>query len=240
MVPLVSVVGDVAFMERVGSPLLGLFEGRNFDSRLVARLSSVLPEEPTVRVLSNLEEASRWAEEYGRWSAAEAEAAGVLAGIEGAALARLIERGQVLTCRRGDSVIHEGMADRTVFVILGGTAEIGVGGRTVDIANRGEAVGEMAFLTGTPRQADVVAAGDELRVLALNERSVRGLQQADPSTAATFFHNLARGLCEKLATARARRWRGIGQAVVATSAATTGREHWRRICRTAFRPRRSP
>ena len=60
----------------------------------------------------------------------------------------------------GDVLIREGATGREFIVIVAGTANVTVGGRTVATLGPGDFAGEVALLDHGPRTASVVAATD--------------------------------------------------------------------------------
>jgi CRP-like cAMP-binding protein len=57
----------------------------------------------------------------------------------------------------GDCIISARESSDAMFVIIEGTADIRIGDTSIDVAGRGEIVGEMALLSQSPRSASVVA-----------------------------------------------------------------------------------
>jgi CRP/FNR family cyclic AMP-dependent transcriptional regulator len=57
----------------------------------------------------------------------------------------------------GDCLISARESSEAMYVIIDGTVDIRIGGASIDVAGRGEIVGEMALLSQSPRSASVVA-----------------------------------------------------------------------------------
>jgi CRP-like cAMP-binding protein len=87
-----------------------------------------------------------------------------------------------------------------LFVVLEGTLVVRRGDRVVMVASRGDVLGEIAFLINARRTADVIAAHDGVRVLALSEANLSILISTEPELAAKLLLNLSRALCYKIAT----------------------------------------
>lgn len=66
----------------------------------------------------------------------------------------------VETFQSGDLIFEEGSPGTMMYVILEGKVDISVHGRTVDIANPGELVGEMALIDSKSRSATAMAKTD--------------------------------------------------------------------------------
>ena len=68
--------------------------------------------------------------------------------------------------RAGQVLTRQGCVGREAFVVVSGTADVQVEGRTVGRLGPGDVIGELALLTGEPRNATVTALTDmELLVL---------------------------------------------------------------------------
>ena len=113
---------------------------------------------------------------------------------------RLMARSDVLRCMKGDALIRAGHTSRTLFVVLEGALEVWRGDRVVAVMSRGNVFGEIAFLIDARRTADVIAAHDGVRVLALSEANLSRLISSEAELAAKLLLNLSRALCYKLAT----------------------------------------
>ena len=90
----------------------------------------------------------------------------IFADLSAADLRRL-ER---LTCpvrrRAGQLLTRQGSVGREALIVVTGTADVQVNGRTIARIGPGEMVGELSLLTGEPRNATVAALTDmELLVL---------------------------------------------------------------------------
>lgn len=77
-------------------------------------------------------------------------------------------------------------------------AEVRRDGELVAVLTPGAVIGEVAFLLGRPRTADVVAATEEVRVLTLNEGSIRRQIRTDPELSSKLLLNLCRCLCARV------------------------------------------
>ena len=92
----------------------------------------------------------------------------------------------------------EGQGTRTVYVILEGCVEVRGRDRILASLHEGEAFGEVAFLLDTRRSANVFAASQRVRLIALNDRTLRRLIQSHSVLAAKFLLNLSKSLALKL------------------------------------------
>ncbi len=77
---------------------------------------------------------------------------------------RLLADARLLRFGRGEKVIQQGAAGESMFILLGGEADVfvDVGGQNTRVAalHTGDYCGEMSLLTGEPRSATVIARTD--------------------------------------------------------------------------------
>jgi hypothetical protein len=91
---------------------------------------------------------------------------------------------------KGTVIATEGDPGVGLFVIVGGEAEVTIGGKRMAILRRGDFFGEIALLDGGPRSATVTARSD-MRLLGLTEWVFRGLLQEHPSIAVKTLESMA-------------------------------------------------
>ncbi len=92
----------------------------------------------------------------------------------------LASAGRVIEVSAGTALTREGEPGDAFFVVLGGHAEVTIGGRPVRTLSEGDWFGEIALIHDVPRTATVVA-GDDARVFQLSRSEfLRVLRQADP------------------------------------------------------------
>jgi len=199
LAPLVFVIDDVAHLERIKSRLLPLFKAKRpgEPDLVTSKILALLPQATPVRLLSNPAGSADWT---GLQSTLADEAEGhvsIFQGLEPQEIARLIEMSPIINCAPGDRIVGQDLAERSVFVVLEGAVEVMRDGRSVALMTRGAVFGEIAFLLGIDRTADVVAVG-ETRVIALRERALNDLIASESRLAARFLLNLARIACLKL------------------------------------------
>lgn len=173
LAPLVFVLDDVAHLERIKSRLLPLFEARRpaKPDAIVSRILAVLPRSTPVQLLSNPVGSPDWS---GLQSTLAEDEISIFHGMAPEEVARLIEMSPVITCASGDRIVGQDLAERSVFVVLDGAVEVIRAGKSIALLTRGAVFGEIAFLLGIERTADVVAVG-EIRVIALRERALNQL-----------------------------------------------------------------
>jgi CRP/FNR family cyclic AMP-dependent transcriptional regulator len=90
----------------------------------------------------------------------------------------------------GRTLIEEGKPGREFFVIADGTVEIRRGGRKLTPVGDTNSFGEMALLTGKPRNATVTTTSP-VRALVITDRAFKGLLTDVPSLAPKLLASLA-------------------------------------------------
>jgi CRP/FNR family cyclic AMP-dependent transcriptional regulator len=92
---------------------------------------------------------------------AEWPAKSVLAQVPGAVLESWLRAGEFRTLRGGETLIHEGQADTSVFLLLSGCAKVLAASEEktlLAVRTGGDLVGEIAALDAGPRSATVVVS----------------------------------------------------------------------------------
>ncbi len=127
----------------------------------------------------------------------------IFKGLKPSQIRRMALTGSLLTVNQGETVIRQGDLGSDVYFIVEGRARVlmteadGSGERTLGEYQRGDLFGEMAFITGEPRSATVVAVND-LELLRIDEQALNRVRQNYPRIALVFFHNLSHLLSERL------------------------------------------
>ncbi len=95
---------------------------------------------------------------------------------------QLLSIGKPLLFAAGESIVRQGAAGRSMFVMLRGEASVTVSGTQGEVARvrGGDVLGEMSLLTGEARNATVTAATD-CDVLEIDAEGFRTVVMANPS-----------------------------------------------------------
>lgn len=133
----------------------------------------------------------------------ESSSAGLFDGIAREAVQAFLAKGQIIEAARGACVSPRTDGPASVLVVLSGAVSVEQQGGRVSIG-AGEILGTLSFLQNAPRLADVHAAEDGTRVLAITRTALDELSQVQPQLALQLTVNLARILCGKLVNVHAR------------------------------------
>jgi len=104
---------------------------------------------------------------------------GLLAGMRPDELDLLVQCAAVRTYPPGARIVEQGQGGTTMFLIAEGEVSVLRDGRELTRLGRGDVFGEMALLTGEPRQADVTAV-TPVSCLELDREAFRGVMDKNP------------------------------------------------------------
>jgi hypothetical protein len=196
LIPIVTVVEDVAYLRRIGSPNAEAATDFGDDARIPPCVERLVD---SGGVMSE-----RLTGAHATWGAVQS-ALGELAesrvsafeGLDEAEAELTLGKSNIIECRAGDRVLKKGGVARNMFVVLEGNLEVRDGDALIRVLSPGDVVGEIAFLLERPRSADVYAATDG-RILSLSEGTLRKAIGNDPEVAAQLLLNLSKMLCYRM------------------------------------------
>jgi serine/threonine-protein kinase len=107
----------------------------------------------------------------------------------------LLNASEIVRKKRGEIIVAEGEIDDSLYVILTGRARVSKGGVSIAQVALGECFGEMAYIGGQPRAADVIAETEVILV------KINGtlLDRAPMQIQLLFFKRFAFTLVQRLA-----------------------------------------
>jgi NTE family protein len=110
-------------------------------------------------------------------------------------LAEIWSRAKVHNLLRSATLVRQGTASDSVYVVVSGRFEVWIEGQKSAISEIGvgEPIGEIGFFAGTPRTATIIAARDSV-VLELDRASFDGVVRQVPAIYQTLLRTLARRL----------------------------------------------
>jgi CRP-like cAMP-binding protein len=199
-IPIVTVVEDVEYLRRIGSPSAETAVDFGADARIPACVERLVD---SSSVMSQRLTSSRayWGEVHSTLGKFAENRLSALDGLSEDEAERALGKSNIIRCRAGDRVLKKGGVARNMFVVLAGTLEAREGDEVLRVLSAGDVFGEMAFLLEQPRAADVFAATDA-RILSLSESTLRQTIASDPTVAANLLLNVSKMLCYRILESR--------------------------------------
>jgi CRP/FNR family cyclic AMP-dependent transcriptional regulator len=105
--------------------------------------------------------------------------------------------GTKVALRPGQKLVEEGIHAGAVSIVIDGTLDVAIGGRTLATVGSGEIVGEISLLDSRPPSATVIA-GAPSHVLSISIHDMKAHLASDPGFAGRFYHALAVFLAQRL------------------------------------------
>jgi hypothetical protein len=121
----------------------------------------------------------------------------VFTGLDDAQIARLLIAGEFCDIAEGTTLAEENQALDRLFFICSGRVRVTIAGREVSHLERGNFVGEVAFLTDRPATATVIAEGP-VRALAFERGKLSQLFYNGAEVAGLIYQLLGRELAHKI------------------------------------------
>jgi CRP/FNR family cyclic AMP-dependent transcriptional regulator len=115
--------------------------------------------------------------------------------------------GEVIAVNKGSALIEQGGDDNDVYVLIAGSCDIVVNGRTVGRRGPGDHVGEMAAIEPSQQRSAGVVATTEVIALKVPEPAFHGLAHDHPTVYKDIARELARRLLQRNALVGAYRER---------------------------------
>jgi hypothetical protein len=197
LIPIVNVVEDVEYLRRIGSPIAEVAIDYGPDARIPSCIDRLVTQGSVMsRRVSSAD--AYWGEVQRAIGALAEGRLSALDGLSEEEAERCLGHSNIIECNAGDRVLKKGGSARNMFVVLDGTLEARDGDELLRVMSAGDVFGEIAFLLGQPRSADVYAATDGVRVLSLSEGTIRKLIESDPGVAARLLLNISKILCLRL------------------------------------------
>jgi hypothetical protein len=197
LIPIVTVVEDVEYLRRIGSPSAATAKDWGADARIPECVDRLVTNGGNVISQRLTAAGAYWGEIHGALERLEEARVGPFDGLGEEQAQRCLGKSNILHCVAGDRVLKKGGVARNMFVVLDGNLEVRDGETLVRILSPGDVFGEMAFLLEQPRSADVYAATDA-RILSLSEGTLRQLIESDPDVAARLLLNVSKMLCRRI------------------------------------------
>jgi hypothetical protein len=121
----------------------------------------------------------------------------IFTGLDDAQIARLLVAGRFNDIAKGTTLTEENKTLETLFFICAGHLNVTVAGRKVAHLEKGNFVGEIAFLTEKPATATVVA-DDNVRALVFDRAELNRFFRSETEVAGLIYQLLGRELAHKI------------------------------------------
>lgn len=197
LIPIVTVVEDVAYLRQLGSPLAEHLRDFGEDARIPKCIQKTLADGSAVMSRAHMTPAAYWSEVNSALVELGAGRISALDGFGEPEAARCLEKSTIIECAAGDRILKKGGVARNLFVVLDGTLEVRTHDAIQAVLSPGDVFGEMAFLLERPRTADVYAA-TEARILSLSETQLKKMIKSDPDISAQLLLNISKMLCLRI------------------------------------------
>ena len=198
LIPIVTVVEDIEYLRRVGSPAAEFVKDFGDDARVPDCVDRLITNSGSVMSHRLTSYGSYWGEVQRALGELAQNRISPLADLTEEEAARCLGKSNIIECSVGDRVLKKVGVARNMFVVLDGTLEVRDGETLVRVLGPGDVFGEIAFLLERPRSMDVYAATDGVRVLSLSEHMLRQMIESDPEVAAKLLLNISKVLCLRL------------------------------------------
>jgi hypothetical protein len=198
LIPLVIVAEDIDYVRRLRSPLADVMTDFGDDKRIPACVETLVNRPPGVTSERLTEIADYWQAVYSSLEDLEAHRVSLFDELTEAQVQQCLAKSTIIDCELGDRILKKGNTAQNLFLLLEGVVEVRDGDDVIAVILPGEVFGEIAFLLGRPRTADVYAAAQGTRILSLSETVMRGLIEGEPEAAAKLMLNVSKMLCWRL------------------------------------------
>jgi Cyclic nucleotide-binding domain/Acetyltransferase (GNAT) domain len=203
LVPMLTVLSDKAYFEKVGSPAAQLvdkyFGHGKIDPVDPSQYENVFDND-LHPVDTNPEKVWEKLQDVFVHEQSKGRVAFFLESLPRHTLKELSNKGFIITIPSGSLVTKKGHVEKEMYFILDGTFEVFSDQRVIRIMDKGDLFGEVAFFRESGRRSASVRAISDGRLLVLRRHLMQELSKEDPETAYIILFNLGRILSERLAS----------------------------------------
>ena len=198
-VPMALVADDVEYLTRVHSPF--------------ARMAAAFPNDPThgawfAKRFADYAQPScarvMGTDEFVRYltQRVHVDDYPLLRGLADAEVKEVLHSGTIVRAQKGNLVVRTGDPGHDMYMVMSGALEVrgrskSGGAHVLETLGKGQIFGEMSFLNGRPRTADVAAMTDA-EVLLITREFLERLTRGAPAVAARLLMNLSMYLVDRL------------------------------------------
>lgn len=199
LIPLVIVAEDIDYIRHLKSPLADVMTDFGDKKRIPACVETLVNRPTGITSERLMEIADYWQAVYSSLEDLESHRVSLFDGLTDAQVQQCLTKSTIIDCEPGDRILKKGNTAQNLFLLLEGVIEVRDDDELVAVILPGEVFGEIAFLLGRARTADVYAAAEGTRILSLSETVMRGLIEGEPEAAAKLMLNVSKMLCWRLA-----------------------------------------
>ena len=106
----------------------------------------------------------------------------IFSGLDRTHLEMIRQASRQHTFQTGEAIVDEGGADKRLYVLLSGYAEVTISGASVAMLGPGRYVGEIAVFDGGDRTASVIATSP-VEAISVNSVNLKALLKENPTMA---------------------------------------------------------
>jgi len=197
LIPLVLVPEDIAYMQRIKSPITPALKNFEQDHQVPANLDDLIKDSAVLSERLARRE-NYWEGLHEAFRMIGRSKYSLFDDLGKDVIQPFLNKSNVIDCQVGDRVLKKGNVAQNMFVVLSGELEVRDDDKVLARLVRGDLLGEVAFFLSIPRSADVYAVAEGTSVLSLSETTVRKQIDEDPKVAAQMMLNISKILCQKL------------------------------------------
>jgi hypothetical protein len=197
-VPMALVADDVEYLTRVHSPFARMAPAFANDPAHGAWFAKRFAEyaQPSCARVMGTDEFLRYLTER-----VHVDDYPLLRGLAEGEVKEVLHSGTIVRAQKGNLVIRAGDPGHDMYMVMSGVLEVRArsktGSHVIETLGKGQVFGEMSFLNGRPRTADVAAVTDA-EVLLITRDFLERLTRGAPAVAARLLMNLSIYLADRL------------------------------------------
>lgn len=180
---------DQEYLSIIHSPVLPMLRGIQFDDYkpLVQWYHQMVRESEDMPISSAFY--TREEEEFGGHD-------NITRGLSEEGKHSFLSNAMKVHCKKDEVLITENDAGKSFGYVSKGVVKVMIGDRTIVLLGEGDIFGEIAFILGSKRTAQVVAASDDTEVVLFSESAISSLN--DEADQTMIWRNLAKILAQRV------------------------------------------
>ncbi len=198
LVPLVLVPEDLTYLREIKSPVAKVVKDFGEDARVPQDLEHLMADGEAVLSQRLISMPDYWASLTNLLTQFEDGRATIFDGLDDAEIQQCLSKSTLIEYAPGDRIIKKGNVAKNMFVVVSGTLEVRAGDEVKALLSVGDMFGDIAFFLDLPRTLDVFAVTEDVKIISLSEKTLRGLMDSRPQVAAKLLQNVAKMLCFRL------------------------------------------